>query len=385
MVKKVIVERVYEEIRKHGEKGAKAKDIAKATGFCMATIYKATKELIMEGKVREEIDGRTSIFIAQNLQNSCNVIQPQAVIPQPQQAIIPQPQAITGGLKFTGGVNEIAYDMEDYKVEKDKDYVHRFFNGIKDFELLDKAKENRQNVLLVGPKGSGKTYMIKNWCAERGYPYARINMDGAITTEDFIGSWVRVGNEWVWSDGILTRFMRHGGVLVIDEINASPPEMLFILHSVLDDGRQIVLRSKDGEIVKAHKDFMLVACMNPDYAGTQELNEALEDRFDIILYVDYDENLETKLIKNEKLIDFAKRIRFMYNERKLHKTISTRTLIQFEKNIELYGYEIARHILLNKFDYEDRQAVGEALDMVLNKRSEEEAIEEENNIEEGGI
>ena len=388
-MKKAVVERVYEEIRKHGSEGAKAKDIAKATGFCMATVYKAVKELLMESKVKENIDGRTSIFIAlsnapqnlqntQNMQNSCNII-------QPQQAITPQPQHIGGGLKFNGGVNEIAYDMEDYKVEKDEDYVHRKFDGILDFELLDKAKRHRLNVLLSGPKGSGKTYMIKNWCAERNYPYGRVNMDGAITTEDFIGSWVRVGNEWVWSDGILTRFMKCGGVLVIDEINASPPEMLFILHSVLDDGKQIVLRSKDGEIVKAHDNFMLIACMNPNYVGTSELNEALEDRFDIVLYVDYDEEMEKKLIKNEKLIDFARRIRFMYNERKLHKTISTRALIQFEKNMELYGYEMAKHILLNKFDSEDRQAVGEALDMVLNKRNEEEAIEEENNIEGGDI
>ena len=376
-MKKVIVERIFNELKKHGNKGASAKDIAKATGFCMATVYKAIKELLIENKIKEEIQGRTSIYIAlENLQNLQNIQNCDTTAIQQAQRV-----TITGN---SGAVNQIEYNIEDYKVEKDKDYQHRWFGEgdekIEDFDLLDKAKKHGLNVLLVGPKGSGKTYMIKNWCAERGYPYGRINMDGAITTEDFIGSWVRVGNEWVWSDGILTRFMKHGGVLVIDEINASPPEMLFILHSVLDDGKQIVLRSKDGEVVKAHKDFMLIACMNPDYAGTQELNEALEDRFDIILYVDYDGDLEKKLIKNEKLLEFAERIRFMYNERKIHKTISTRALIQFEKNVKFFGYEIAKHILINKFDMEDRQAIVEALDMVLNKRSEDEAIEKEGEI-----
>ena len=375
-MKKVIIERVFEEINNSNE-GITAKEIAQKTNFCMATVYKAVRELSMDNRIREDIKGRTSVYYPQQNapQNRDNIAQNMhnKVVIRPQQTQQIEP-VITQGI--TGKINEIGYDMEDYMVEIDSDYQHREFDGIEDFELLDRAKKNRQNVLLIGPKGSGKTYMIKNWCGDRGHPYTRINMDGAITTEDFTGSWVRVGNEWCWCDGLLTKFMRKGGVIVIDEINASPPEMMFVLHAVLDDGRQVVLRSKDGEVVKAHKDFMLIACMNPNYLGTQDLNEALEDRFDLVLYVDYDEKLERKLVKNLKIIDFAKRVRFMYNERKLNKTISTRALIQFENNMRIYGETIARQVLMNKFDDDDRQAIEEAFDMVFAKRNDNVVNEE---------
>ena len=108
------------------------------------------------------------------------------------------------------------------------------------------------------------------------------------------------------------------------------PEILFVLHSLLDDDRYIVLAEKNGEIVKPHKNFRLFASMNPSgsYTGTKELNKAFLSRFPIILNVKYPTKAnEIKILKQytkmsnnkiENLRQMAQDIRKAYNKNEIN-------------------------------------------------------------------
>ena len=143
-------------------------------------------------------------------------------------------------------------------------------------------------VLLIGETGVGKTAAVRHIAARTRNSLRRVNVNGSMTAEDFVGQLVVRDGDTVWEDGVLTEAMRNGYHLVIDEINAASAEILFVLHSLLDDDRYIVLTGKpDREIVKAHPNFRLFATMNPPerYAGTKDMNKALLSRFGLTIEI----------------------------------------------------------------------------------------------------
>jgi len=387
-VKEVILNKIRNEIKNAGNP-ISAKELINITNFAPATVYKAIKILLDNGEIEEGLEGRSSVYSyvasggrtspvtpvtnnSQNTQNVCNTATAQ--------------KETTQHITVNGnGIKVVKYDPKELVLNRDEvlsKYERRKINGIEEFAIFDFALQHQKNVLLIGEKGCGKSAMARAFSAYKELPYFRINLDGMITSEDLLGQWVRAGNDWAWSDGVLTMAMRHGGVLVIDEINAGSPEVNFVFQSALDDDRQIILRNKDNEVVKAHENFLVIATMNPDYEGTHPLNEALEDRFDIVLEVNYDEKIEERIIKDKNLRELAKRIRKMHRKGEVSKTISTRTLVQFQDNMEIFGTDFAIQAILGKFEKEDRQAIEEAAKQTLSMDMEKEATVE--TTEEGG-
>lgn len=260
-------------------------------------------------------------------------------------------------------------DLSAYIPKSDGKYIPRKVGKTTDIEILKKCYEENINVLLIGATGTGKTHAARHLAYELQVPYMRVNCNGAITPEDLIGQYIPDGNGgFKWCDGVLTKFIRHGGIFVLDEINAAPAEILFVLHSLLDDERKIVLTQKDGEVVRASDKFMFIATMNPTeeaiYEGTKELNAALKDRFGVVLYYDYDEKIERKIIKSEYVREVLKALR---NTEEIETPISTRTGKEYERAIELFGIETANEIFTAKFRKEEREIVKETLTMIYSK------------------
>jgi len=263
-------------------------------------------------------------------------------------------------------------DLSAYIPKSDGKYIPRKVGKTTDIEILKKCYEENINVLLIGATGTGKTHAARHLAYELQVPYMRVNCNGAITPEDLIGQYIPDGNGgFKWCDGVLTKFIRHGGIFVLDEINAAPAEILFVLHSLLDDERKIVLTQKDGEVVKASDKFMFIATMNPTeeaiYEGTKELNAALKDRFGVVLYYDYDERIERKIIKNEYVREVLKALR---NSDEIETPISTRTGKEYERAIELFGIETANEMFIARFRKEEREIVKETLTMIYSKYNE---------------
>lgn len=206
-------------------------------------------------------------------------------------------------------------------IPKEVYYIPRRIGNKTDVEILTAAWKERWPVLIEGATGIGKTMLVKKVCSENRIPFFRVDMNGGIETCDLVGMYVPANGSFVWRDGILVRMVRNGGCLLIDEINAAPPEVLFCLHSLLDDRKIVVTQT--GEIVEAHPDFWLVACGNPSwYSGLKELNRALRDRFRIILQLP---------VSEEKFVE--PKVRALGNAlRKVGLWVSTRQLLYFTDN-----------------------------------------------------
>lgn len=158
---------------------------------------------------------------------------------------------------------------------------------IPDRKLIDKIEKlfafNKQAaILLIGEAGVGKNALVSYLAKKHNQTCHRINCDGATTPDLFLGKNEIKDGETRWSDGILPYAMRNGDWLVVDEVNFAPPEMLALLHSLLDDAHQIFIPDNN-EYVKPAENFRLFATMNPfgtgRYGGTVALNEAFADRF----------------------------------------------------------------------------------------------------------
>lgn len=260
-------------------------------------------------------------------------------------------------------------------------------------EKILKGAEKNMPVLLVGPTGSGKTATVKWLSYKTNNSYRRVQLNGSTGVDTFIGKWLLEKDGTVWVDGVLTDAMRHGHWLLLDELNAALPEILFVLHSVMDDDKRLILDDKDGELVTAHPDFRIFATMNPSegYAGTKELNRALFDRFPITINVGYpNTELEEKIIFNhsdldfnspkhtklvDRMIEFAHISREKYDNDELLYPVSTRQLINWAKLITYFGVKTAAKItVLSKADDEiEREKLKAEIDKFF--RDDEDAPE----------
>jgi len=205
-------------------------------------------------------------------------------------------------------------------------------------------KENLP-VLLIGETGVAKTSAVRRLAYLRQQPYVRVNMHGFSTPDELIGSKsVRAtdkGNETYYEHGVITNAMQRGAILVIDEINATTPDCLFILHGLLDEDRRITL--PNGEVIYPHPNFRVFATCNPDYEGTKSMNKAFLDRFPIIISVDTlapDKEKEllvsrTKISEEMAniLVITATMARKDYLEQKIFLYVSTRSLLNTAKLI----------------------------------------------------
>ncbi len=155
-----------------------------------------------------------------------------------------------------------------------------------------------RNVLIEGPVGVGKTYLVQELLKRERRGYERVDGDSRYTEQKLTG-WFdpplvlkRGFAPECFIDGPLVTAMRGGRVLFINELNRMPESVQNILLPAMDE-RRIVL-PKLG-LVAAREGFAVVAPQNPrEVTATHALSEALLDRFEM-LRLDYqtrDEELE---------------------------------------------------------------------------------------------
>ncbi len=154
--------------------------------------------------------------------------------------------------------------------------------------ILEKAYETGLFVIIIGPKGTGKTSLVREFAGRKNMKLESINFSLRTRESHLIGTKTLTDGTVTFEEGLLTRSMREGSMLYLDEINAAEADVLLRLDEALDDRRQIVLKESDGTVVKADNGWFVVATINPlTHSGTKELPPQLLSRFPVRIRLEY--------------------------------------------------------------------------------------------------
>lgn len=239
-----------------------------------------------------------------------------------------------------------------------------------------------ENILLTGGTGVGKTTHIVQLAARIHQPLLRINFNGETRMSDLIGKMTVVNGETVWVDGVLPSAMRNGYWILLDEIDFADPAVLSLLHPVLEQNPMLTLKENGGEIIKPHPLFRVFATANSigamsdragAYGGTNTMNEAFLDRWQVLMVDNLPEKEEVKVIRFEapginasvakKMVKFANMARtqdfgdagVMYGG----DNFSTRKMVAWAKKSALHRDPIvgAKKAWLDKMPVSDQEAM----------------------------
>ena len=214
------------------------------------------------------------------------------------------------------------------------------------FEILEKAHEQGIFVLVIGPKGTGKTTLVREFAKRQSMKLASINFSLRTRESHLVGSKSLSEGNIQFNEGILIKSMKEGNMLYLDEINAAEADVLLRLDEALDDRRQVILKESDGKMITANKSWFVIATINPlNHVGTKELPPQLLSRFPIRLRMDYPpEEKEMEIVKNhvpqaddkslKKGIKLANTLRQAASVEELYYSPSLRETIAYAKLID---------------------------------------------------
>lgn len=147
-------------------------------------------------------------------------------------------------------------------------------------------------MLVDGGTSLGKTTTVRKMAAELGWEVHYANLNGATDVEDLMGRYIPNPHknkpedpEYIFADGKVTSGLRQEEdkvkVVILDEFNASAPNILIRLHEVLDAlerGGEVILSEDASEAVVVNKNkTKVIALMNPPgkgYFGREPLDPA---------------------------------------------------------------------------------------------------------------
>ncbi|QUC65457.1 AAA family ATPase [Nitrosopumilus sp. K4] len=162
-------------------------------------------------------------------------------------------------------------------------------NGEHYVERIARALAYFKQCALIGPSGTGKTHIVYLVSELSGLPLWEINCGLQTSVFDLFGRYVGLGKE-NWIDGLITSWVRHGGILYLDEANMMKQDIATKLNPILDTRGHMVLTEKDNELIHRHKNAFLIISMNPfssEFAGTKPINAAMRRRMSVWLNFDY--------------------------------------------------------------------------------------------------
>jgi nitric oxide reductase NorQ protein len=202
-------------------------------------------------------------------------------------------------------------------------------------------------VLIIGPKGTGKTTLVRAFAKKLGKPLYSINFSLRTRESHLVGTMMMENGTTKFALGIIPKSMEEGAILYLDELNAAEADVLLRLDEALDDRRQLVIKEAGNPItIKAREGWFVIATINPlSHAGTKELPPQLLSRFPVRIYMDYPpEDVVIQIVKMHvgeltaeqikymgMVVEFEKRVRQIATETMLPYTPSLRETIAFAK------------------------------------------------------
>jgi len=271
----------------------------------------------------------------------------------------------------------------EYVPDIDKHYK---FDRDTTLAIIAGFKYNKK-VIIHGYHGTGKSTHIEQIAARLNWPCIRVNLDSHISRIDLIGkdAIVLKNNKQVteFQEGILPWSIQNPIALVFDEYDAMRPDVAFLMTKVLEAEGGLTLLEKN-KIIKPNNYFRLFATANTIglgdttglYTGTQQINQAQLDRWNIVTTLNYlslENEMEIILAKNKNfnnlkgkekisnMIKVASLTRKGFIAGDISTLMSPRTVLHWAENIEIFkdtGYAF-RVTFLNKCDEIEKNIIAE--------------------------
>lgn len=190
------------------------------------------------------------------------------------------------------------------------------------------------NVMLIGPAGSGKSYIAAQAAKALGQPFrGYVSVTNGTSESAFLGQLLpnEEGGFTYWGTPFVSA-AQDGGIVCVDEVDAGDGNTLLVLNAVLNRDPLFVPKRFRDPIQQIHKDMGIVATANTFglgsdrvYAGRNQLDGAFLNRW-LQIEVDYDPKLETMFCPDKDLRAKFWEIRKAIAQHKLRRFVTGRTL-----------------------------------------------------------
>lgn len=250
-----------------------------------------------------------------------------------------------------------------------------FYFDEKNWKYLTRNIMKVKNTIITGPTGTGKTEMIVK-IAEKLDKDVFIYDMGAMQDpiSSMLGTHRIVDGASVFDYADFVERVQKPGIIVLDELNRAPQMAMNILFPCLDSRRELridIAGGSDKRAVKVHPECVFIATANigAEYAGTQDIDKALFNRFMPLManYLPFDaevELLQSKFELDKKaimgLVTLANSMRNQAKLGNIASSMSTREVLE-TADLMQDGFDLCEavdYVVLNKvFDEDEIQQI----------------------------
>lgn len=215
-------------------------------------------------------------------------------------------------------------EYKEYAIEEFLVRSEPYYRPVGDeLELFSAAYNQHIPVLLKGPTGCGKTRFVEYMAWKLGRPMTVVRpQDGGrpaqelregevrvplvtiachedLTASDLVGRYLLDSEGTRWIDGPMTRAVKAGAILYLDEVVEARKDTTVLIHP-LTDHRRILPVEKTGQIIEADDRFLLCISYNPHYqSALKDLKHSTRQRF-ISVEFDYPPaDIEAEIVERE--------------------------------------------------------------------------------------
>jgi MoxR-like ATPase len=237
-------------------------------------------------------------------------------------------------------VPDLSYDLPQTLTSQVPSDVPTFFDFSNLWQKTLYALQITGQAVLIGEKGVGKDHLCLAIAQEYRLPVFDISSSRNLTEYDLIGHYELVEGKTQWIEGLLPIWCRYGGLLILDEISLARSSVLARVHSLFDFRRYLVVKEHQNERISRHPNAFALITLNPPrgaYMGTQNLNIAFLDRFQVIAVPEpsFDDKVNIVKIRSklgdgafiEGIVEVSEKINEEYRQGNLHDFVSLRNLI----------------------------------------------------------
>lgn len=173
-----------------------------------------------------------------------------------------------------------------------------------EMENVVKSLILHHKAMLVGPAGTGKTYMVAQIADRMNLSFYKYSCSRDSSVHDLIG--YKQPKSETYLETVFLNAYENGGIFLVDEYDAMSGDMSLFFNGVADNSKFISIPHRDNKpIARKHKDFYLIMCGNTwgtgsiEYSGRDFQDMALMDRFRLCRhYIGYHSTLEKAFMQD---------------------------------------------------------------------------------------